>query len=239
MKEIHPDEYVKNLNLKPCNKTLYRKYIKRIIDFLLTLIGLIVLLPAFLAIAIAIKLDSKGPVFFMQERLGINGKVFKIIKFRTMIVGAEQTGSRLNIENGDKRITKTGSFLRRTSLDEIPQLFNILIGDMSIVGPRPPVTYFPYNGFENYPEWAKKRFCISPGLTGLAQVVYRTNAVWDDRIVLDVLYADTMSFMLDVKLFISTIFKVLKQENVNGKAVLITNKIKVNKDVINEKHLHG
>lgn len=234
MKEIDPNEYVQKLNLKPCNKTLYRKYIKRTIDILLTLIGLIVLLPIFLLITIAIKLDSKGPVFFVQERLGINGKVFKIIKFRTMIVGAEQTGSGLCHEVEDKRITKTGSFLRRTSLDEIPQLFNILFGDMSIIGPRPPVTYFPYNGFENYPEWAKKRFYIRPGLTGLAQVVYRTNAVWDDRMVLDVLYTDAISFMLDVKLFISTVFKVLKQENVNGKAVLISDT-----DVIDEKHLEG
>ncbi len=215
MKEIAPDEYVKNFKLKPNNKTLYRKYIKRFIDFLLTLIGLIVLLPIFLAIAIAIKLDSRGPVFFTQERLGINGKTFKIIKFRTMIVNAEHIGSGVFVKSkNDQRITKIGSFLRKTSLDELPQLLNILFGDMSIVGPRPPVTYYPYQGFENYPDWAKKRFCTRPGLAGLAQVVYRKNADWDERFVLDVLYVDTMSIFLDVKIFVSTFFKVAKQENI-------------------------
>jgi len=215
MQEIAYNEYLQNLKLKTRNKILYRKYVKRLIDCLLAFIGLIALLPVFLAISIAAKLDSEGPVFFVQERLGLNGKVFKIIKFRTMIVGAERIGSGLTIKSSsDERITRVGSFLRRTSLDEIPQLFNILLGDMSIIGPRPPVTYFPYKGFENYPDWAKKRFGIRPGLTGLAQVVYRNNATWDERIVLDVLYADTVNLLLDVKLFISTVFKVVRQENI-------------------------
>ena len=132
-------------------------FIKRIIDILGSLIGMIILLPLFIIIAILIKLTSEGPVFFRQERLGKDGKVFKILKFRTMVVNAEKIGDGLKVKSeNDSRITKIGRFLRATSLDELPQLWNVFIGQMSLVGPRPPATYFPYDGYENYPDWTKK-----------------------------------------------------------------------------------
>src|SRR5699024_6137570 len=123
----------------------------------------------------------------------------EIYKFRTMVVNAEQMGTGLSIRSlNDNRITKVGSFLRNTSLDELAQLYNILMGEMSIIGPRPPVTYFPYKGFKNYPEYSKKRFKERPGVTGLAQVVYRNNAAWDNRFELDNKYVDGISFLLDL-----------------------------------------
>ncbi len=125
-----------------------------------------------------------------------------------MVVNAENMGTGLCIRSiSDNRITKVGAFLRKTSLDELPQFVNILKGDMSIVGPRPPATYFPYKGYENYPEWAQKRFNIRPGITGLAQVVYRTNAEWDERIGLDIKYIDNITFITDIRLIIDTVFK--------------------------------
>lgn len=211
--------------------SFYKKYFKRIFDILLSSIGVIVLFPLFFILALAIKIDSKGPVFFTQDRLGKKGKVFRILKFRTMIVGAEKIGTGLFIKTKkDNRITKVGNFLRKTSLDELPQLINIFKGDMSIVGPRPPVTYYPYEGYENYSEFAKKRFDIRPGITGLAQVIYRTNAEWDDRIKLDVKYVDNVTFLFDVKLIINTFFKVLNQENIYGEVLLDKEKMNINED---------
>lgn len=145
---------------------MYEKYIKRFLDLVLSLMALIILMPLMVIIAIAIKLDSKGPVFFLQERLGKNGKVFKIIKFRTMIIGAEKKGLRISSKN-DSRITKVGNLLRNTSLDEIPQLINIIKGEMSLVGPRPPVTYFPYK-YDKYSNVQKKRFEVRPGITRIS-----------------------------------------------------------------------
>lgn len=137
--------------------------VKRCIDFVGSLIGIVVLSPVFLVIAIMIKTSSEGPVFFKQERLGKDGKVFKIIKFRTMIVNAEHIGDGLRVREGDDpRITKIGRVLRKTSLDELPQLLNVLNGSMSLVGPRPPATYHPYAGYKAYPDWAKKRFQMRP-----------------------------------------------------------------------------
>lgn len=191
---------------------MYVKYIKRFFDFILSLIALIILSPVFLIISIAIKIDSKGPVFFLQERLGKNGKVFKIIKFRTMIVGAEKQGLRISGKN-DNRITKLGNILRNTSLDEIPQLLNIVKGEMSLIGPRPPVTYFPYK-YDEYSNLQKKRFEVKPGITGLAQVKVRNNATWDKRIEIDVQYVNNISFYNDLKIFFLTIKKVIKREDI-------------------------
>ena len=190
-------------------------FIKRLIDFFGSLLGLIIISPILLAIAIAIKLTSKGPVFFLQERLGKDGKVFKIIKFRTMVVNAEKIGDGLSIKSGnDSRITKVGKILRATSLDELPQLINVIAGDMSLVGPRPPVTYFPYDGFDNYPEWAKKRFTFRPGVTGLAQVTVRNSVSWDERIKIDNQYVDNFNLLLDIKILFRTILKLFKSENI-------------------------
>ena len=139
---------------------MYAKFFKRGLDFVLSLLALIILMPVMIVIAITIKIDSKGPIFFLQERLGKNGKVFKIIKFRTMIVNAEKIGDGLKVKSeNDNRITKVGKFLRKTSLDELPQLINVVKGEMSLIGPRPPVTYHPHK-YCDYSERQKRRFYL-------------------------------------------------------------------------------
>ncbi|WP_188656113.1 sugar transferase [Pontibacillus salipaludis] len=189
--------------------------IKRLIDILGSIIGIILISPIIIIISILIKVSSSGPVFFRQRRLGKNGQVFKIIKFRTMIVDAEKKGDGLTVKNeSDNRITNVGRFLRATSLDELPQLFNVIRGQMSLVGPRPPVTYFPYKGYENYPHWAKKRFMMNPGVTGLTQVTVRNSVSWNERIEVDNNYIDNFNVVLDIKILLRTIFKLFKNENI-------------------------
>lgn len=190
-------------------------FVKRCIDILGSLIGLVILSPLFLIIALIIKFTSKGTVFFLQERLGRRGRTFNIIKFRTMVMGAEKKGDGLFVYGtNDDRITSIGKILRKTSLDEIPQLINVLKGDMSIVGPRPPVTYFPYKGYDEYPNWAKKRFQMRPGITGLAQIKTRTTAPWDERIVIDNEYVDSFSILFDLKIICKTFVVVLVRKNI-------------------------
>lgn len=190
-------------------------FVKRCIDFFGSMVGIIILSPIFIFIAIIIKISSKGPVFFLQERLGKNGKIFKIVKFRTMVVNAEHLGDGLKVKEGsDPRITKVGKFLRKTSLDELPQLFNTLCGSMSLVGPRPPATYHPYKGYENYPNWAKKRFEMRPGITGLAQATVRNSASWDERIRIDNQYIDEFNVLLDIKILFITMMRVIKSEDI-------------------------
>ena len=189
--------------------------IKRIFDFFSSFCAVVLLSPFFVLISIWIKVSSKGPVFFLQKRLGKNGKEFNIIKFRTMIVNAEHIGAGLRVnDDTDDRITKPGHFLRKTSLDEIPQFINVLIGDMSLVGPRPPVTYHPYKGYGGYPEEAKKRFEMRPGITGLAQVKVRNSATWDERIEYDTEYVKKFNILLDLKILFETVIQVLKRENI-------------------------
>lgn len=188
---------------------------KRLFDIFVSFIGLLLLSPIFVILAIWIKVDSKGPIFFLQKRIGKKGSIFEIIKFRTMIVDAETFGDGLKIKSSkDDRITKIGKILRSTSLDELPQLFNVLIGNMSLVGPRPPVTYHPYDGFSNYPEWAKKRFIMMPGITGLAQVRVRNAVGWDDRIIIDIEYVESFSLKLDLKILILTIKNSILKKNI-------------------------
>ena len=193
---------------------MYRKCIKRLLDFVISLLGIIILSPILIIIALLIRLTSKGPAFFLQERLGKNGKVFRIIKFRTMVVNAEHNGSGLKINSEeDNRITKVGKVLRKTSLDELPQLINAIKGDMSIVGPRPPVTYFPHE-YKDYTDEQKKRFEVRPGITGLAQVKVRNSATWDERINIDIEYVKKVTFIGDVKIILKTVGQVLKKENI-------------------------
>ena len=185
--------------------------LKRFCDILFSGIGLIAASPFMLIIAILIKATSKGPILFRQERLGKCGRVFRIIKFRTMVVNAEHIGSGVKVSGkNDARITKVGRFLRATSMDELPQLINVLKGDMALVGPRPPVTYHPYNGYDNYPDWAKPRFEMRPGMTGLVQISTRSKASWDDRIRIDLEYLEKFSVLFDIKILIGTIATVLK-----------------------------
>jgi len=190
-------------------------FIKRLIDFFGSLIGSIIISPILIIIALLIKLTSKGPVFFKQERLGKDGKTFKILKFRTMVVNAEKIGDGLSVKSkNDNRITKIGKILRATSLDELPQLFNVILGQMSLVGPRPPVAYFPYDGYDNYPEWAKKRFTMRPGVTGLTQVTVRNSVSWDERIKVDNEYIDSFNVWFDIKILFRTLGRIFKSENI-------------------------
>lgn len=189
-------------------------FIKRIIDFFGSLIGIIIISPLLSLIAISIKLTSKGPVFFKQERLGKGGKTFKIIKFRTMVVNAEKIGSGLFVKTeNDNRITKVGKVLRATSLDELPQLINVLVGEMSLVGPRPPVPHHPYK-YEKYSDFQQKRFEMKPGMTGLTQVTVRNSVSWDERIPIDVEYVEKFNVWLDIKILFKTLQKLFKRESI-------------------------
>ena len=189
------------------------KNIKRLLDVVLSLIGLIILSPILLITAIAIKLESKGSVIFQQNRLGLNGQAFKIYKFRSMCVGAEKDG--VYETKGDMRVTKVGRIIRKTSIDELPQFVNIIKGDMSIIGPRPTLTYHPWP-IEKYTDEQRKRFNVRPGVTGWAQINGRKDVPWDKRIEYDVWYVDNLSFGLDFKIFFKTVIKVLTmQDNIN------------------------
>lgn len=192
-----------------------QKIVKRIFDIIFSLIFLIILSPIMLLIALIIKTTSQGPVLFKQKRIGKDGHIFEIFKFRTMVLNAENIGEGLSLKSEkDKRITRVGSLLRKTSLDEIPQLFNIILGQMSIVGPRPPVTYHPYKGIDGYPEWAKKRFTIRPGITGLAQVKVRNSVSWDERIKYDIMYIDNFNIILDLIIIFKTFLRVIRTEDI-------------------------
>ena len=192
--------------------------VKRLLDVVLSMVGLIIFSPLMLITAIAIKLESPGPVIFKQERIGLNGKVFKIYKFRSMYVGAEKGG--VYVTKGDPRVTRIGGIIRMTSIDELPQLVNILKGDMSIIGPRPPLTYHPWS-YDEYSDEQKRMFRVRPGITGWAQVNGRKNVEWPRRIELNVEYVEKMSFAFDLMIFIKTIFKVIgMKDNINtGKTV--------------------
>ncbi|WP_051931396.1 exopolysaccharide biosynthesis polyprenyl glycosylphosphotransferase [Clostridium sp. KNHs214] len=192
--------------------------IKRILDFILSLIGITILLPVYLIIYLAIKLDSKGPALFKQVRVGKDNKEFVIYKFRTMIVNAEKKRELeidpSNIENfvfqskSDNRITKVGAFLRKTSLDELPQLFNVLIGNMSLVGPRPEIP----DVVKYYPKEYAQRLLVTPGITGLAQISGRGEIELGKTIYYDLKYIQNFSVIYDIEIFFKTIASVLKKE---------------------------
>ena len=174
-----------------------------------------------LMIAIAVKLDSPGPILFKQQRIGKNGKVFNILKFRSMCVGAENTGSGVYSGKGDARVTRVGRILRATSLDELPQLISVLKGDMSLIGPRPPLTYHPWP-VEEYTDEQRRMFEVRPGITGWAQVNGRKGVEWNKRIRLNVWYADHVSLWLDIKILFLTVFKVFTNaDNENTGATVV------------------
>ncbi|SFF58779.1 Sugar transferase involved in LPS biosynthesis (colanic, teichoic acid) [Halobacillus alkaliphilus] len=187
--------------------------VKNLLDKVFSLLGIIVLSPLLILVAIAIKLDSKGPVFFKQERLGLNGKVFKLYKFRSMCVGAEEKG--VYETKGDMRVTRVGRFIRKTSIDEFPQFINILKGEMSMIGPRPTLTYHPWP-LEDYTEKQKKRFEVRPGVTGWAQINGRKGLPWNERIKYDVEYSTSCSLYFDCRIFLKTVAKVVfMKDNIN------------------------
>ena len=196
---------------------MYAK-IKRLLDIMFSFIGIVVASPVLAIVALAVKLDSKGPVIFKQERLGKDGKVFLIYKFRSMCVGAEKMGSGQYSFKGDSRITRVGKIIRATSLDELPQFFNIIKGDMSFIGPRPTLTYHPWK-LEEYTDFQRRRFEVRPGITGLAQVNGRKKIDWVDRIKYDVEYVANMSLALDCKILFKTVVNVfmMKDNRNDGK----------------------
>lgn len=187
---------------------MYKNYVKRWLDLILAILGLIIVSPIMLLASIAIKIDSRGPIIFKQKRLGQYGKEFNIYKFRTMCVGAENMGSKQYSFKSDPRITKVGRFLRATSIDELPQLFNIIKSEMSLIGFRPPLTYHPFR-FEEYTDEQKIMFELKPGITGWAQIHGRKEVNWDNRIAMNVWYVKNVSLKVDIIIFFTTIWKVL------------------------------
>ena len=190
--------------------------IKRVFDILFSGLLIIVLMPLFIIVAIFIKADSRGPVFYRQGRRTKNGKVFNMFKFRSMVMDAEKMELGLFNFKNDMRVTKVGRILRNTSIDELPQIFNILRGDMSIVGPRPCVTY-ELGDFDTLNKRYRKRFEMKAGLTGLAQVKGRNDISWDDKVKYDNEYVDgfkRIGILIDIEILFLTVIKVLKKENI-------------------------
>lgn len=193
----------------PSNQGIYQRYLKRPMDFILSLIALIILSPVFLVVALLVRINLGSPVIFKQQRPGLNEKIFTMYKFRTMTDERDENGELLP---DAVRLTKFGKFLRSTSLDELPELFNILKGDMSIVGPRPLlVQYLPL-----YNEHQRRRHEVRPGLTGLAQVNGRNAISWEEKFDLDVEYVDNVTFINDWKIIFSTLKKVVLREGINS-----------------------
>lgn len=182
--------------------------IKEIFDRVVAFVALIILLPIFLVVVLLIKIDSMGPVFFLQERVGEDGKIFKAIKFRTMMIDAPDKTKGVYINKNNPYVTRVGKLLRRTGIDELPQSINVLKGEMSLVGPRPTVPY----QVEKYDEFQKKRLLMKPGITGWALVNGRNKLTWSERIKLDVWYVENWNFWLDIKILFKTVWVVAKGE---------------------------
>lgn len=200
---------------------MYRSFFKRLIDFIVSFVILLIILPIFLMIVLFLAIANNGKPFFIQRRPGKNGVVFKIIKFKTMNDKKDTTG---NLLADEKRLTKIGKFVRKTSLDELPQLVNVLKGDMSLIGPRPLLPeYLPlYNEVQN------RRHEVKPGITGWAQVNGRNAISWEQKFAYDVWYVDNISLMLDMKIFFLTLKKVFVREGINMQGQVTTEAFKGN-----------
>ncbi len=186
---------------------MYRVFFKRFVDLIFAITAFICLLPIFSIVVIILIFTNKGSVFFFQKRTGFKERIFTIFKFKTMNDDKDSEGKLLPEK---LRLTKTGIFLRKTSLDEIPQLLNIIKGDMSLIGPRPLLVKY----LEFYNDEEKRRMNVRPGITGLSQINGRNHILWEDRVKFDILYVDELSFLLDMKIFLKTLLKVLRKENV-------------------------
>ena len=187
---------------------MYKNFIKPAIDFVLALVGFLFLSPVFVLVAIGLFFANDGKPFFFQLRPGKDGKIFKIIKFKTMTDKKDENG---NLLPDADRLTKIGSFVRKTSLDEIPQLLNVIKGDMALVGPRPLLPQY----LELYNDFQRRRNEVKPGITGWAQVNGRNSISWEKKFEYDVWYVDNVSFLLDIKILIMTVLKVVKTEGIN------------------------
>lgn len=183
---------------------MYIKILKPLLDWILALISLLVLLPLLLIVIIAIKIDDPGPAFFLQKRLGKYGNVFTLFKFRSMVNNNGMLSANKLLYEDDPRITKVGRFIRKTSIDELPQLVNILKGEMSFIGPRPPTVSYPKR-YEEYNEFELVRFMVKPGISGLAQIRCREIHDWNINIPIDVEYVNNLSFKNDLKLFLKSL----------------------------------
>lgn len=206
---------------------MYRKYIKRIIDFTLSFIALIILSPIFLIVSILVRIKLGTPVIFKQKRPGLNEKIFTLYKFRTMNDKKDENG---NLLPDSERLTKFGKILRSTSLDELPELINILKGDMSIIGPRPLLTRY----MEYYTDEERKRHSVRPGLTGLAQSSGRNLLTWEERFKLDIEYVNNITFSVDISILFKTIKKLFKTNEILTGDENIIKDLDVERSSINE-----
>jgi len=189
-------------------------FLKRAFDIFFGILGLLVFTPLFILIGVSIKIDSKGPIIFKQERVGMHKKIYPIYKFRSMVVNAENMGAGIFNMRNDNRVTRVGSFLRSTSLDEMPQFINIIMGDMSFVGPRPPVSY-ELGDLNKLNQEFENRFRMKPGITGLAQVSGRNELSWDEKVRYDNRYIELFEkygILIDIKLLLLTVVKIIKNE---------------------------
>lgn len=188
---------------------MYQKYVKRVLDITLSLFGIIITLPIMIIVAILVRVNLGNPIIFTQKRAGLYGKTFKLYKFRSMTNEVDENGKLLPNE---QRLTKFGRILRSTSLDELPELFNIIKGDMSLIGPRPLlIEYLP-----RYNSEQKKRHNVKPGLTGFTAVNGRASLSWEESLKMDVWYVENISFILDLKIFLKTFVTVFKRENISS-----------------------
>lgn len=200
---------------------MYQLFIKRLFDFILSLMAIIILSPVFIIVALLVRIKLGSPILFKQERPGLNEKIFKMYKFRTMTSEVDEEG---NLLPDEVRLTSFGQLLRSTSLDELPELFNIFKGDMSIVGPRPLlVKYLPL-----YNDEQKHRHDVRPGLTGLAQVNGRNAISWEDKFKYDVEYTKNVTFMNDLKIIFETILKVIKRDGISSETSVTMEEFKGN-----------
>ena len=201
---------------------MYRNFFKRILDFICSLIGFIILLPVFLFVTLFLTIANNGKPFFFQKRPGKNNKIFEVVKFRTMNDKKDAQG---NLLSDKDRLTSLGRFIRKTSLDEIPQLINVIKGDMSLVGPRPLLLEY----LRLYNEKQIRRHEVRPGITGWAQINGRNAISWKDKFELDVWYVDNISISLDIRILLLTILKVFKSEGISSDTSLTMEKFEGNK----------
>jgi len=196
---------------------MYKTFFKRILDFIASFIAIVVFSPMFILVALLLLLNNKGSVFFFQKRPGKNEQIFKVVKFKTMTDKKDKNG---NLLPDADRLTKLGKFVRKTSLDELPQLINVLKGDMSLIGPRPLLPEY----LDLYTPIQKRRHLVKPGITGWAQVNGRNAISWSKKFEYDTWYVENISFILDLKIIALTVLKVLKSEGINSDNAVTTEK---------------